>query len=358
MAVNGNSYFELFDDPLRLYNAMLTDIEQAKEYIYIETYRFGHDNIGIKFRDALTKKCKEGIEVKLLLDSWATSVPSSFFSELISYGGDVRFYKKIKFYIDFFSKNHRRNHRKLLIIDDKITYMGSANYTAYSLNWREMVIKVTNDLVPLLKKTFINSYRLRNKYIFNKRAYFKIIKHNGFEIVQDIPSVYRQLIRKRYEELIRNAKKEVIVETPYFVPSLAMRKTLAEAGDRGVDVKIIVPKNSDVHLVDLLRNKYLGYLHKHNVHILLYEPYNLHAKTLLVDGSIFAINSANFDYRSFCYQYEIALFGKDKNIIEKLTDHMQKTIESCQAFDYERWENRSALEKFFGWLLIPFRHLL
>ena len=106
---------------------MLQDIRNAKRYICLEIYKFYDDKIGQRFRDALTEKAREGLEVKLLIDSWGAAVSHSYFIDLIRYGGEVRFFTKIKFFIDFFTKNHRRNHRKLLIIDDNISWIGSAN---------------------------------------------------------------------------------------------------------------------------------------------------------------------------------------------------------------------------------------
>ncbi|HRY31676.1 MAG TPA: phosphatidylserine/phosphatidylglycerophosphate/cardiolipin synthase family protein [Bacteroidales bacterium] len=349
-------YF-LFDDPMAFYPAMLKDIEKARTYIYLETYRFGNDSIGRKFRDALTKKAYEGVEVRLLVDSWGSQVTAGFFADFLRVGGDVRFFRKIVFSFDFFTKNHRRNHRKLLIIDDRIVYMGSANITGYSLNWREMVIRLTGGITLPFKKTFLDSWKIYNKYIFNKLSYKKTIYYRGFEIIQDIPSIYRQMIKKKYEVLIRGAAREVIIETPYFVPGYIIRKELMEAARRGVSVKVIVPMHSDVTTVDLLRSKYLGPLHKAGVRIFFYTLDNLHAKCMTVDDEVFSIGSSNVDYRSFRYMYEIALFGGDSEIIGQMNVHLAKTLENCVAFSYEKWLHRPRIEKFFAFLLVPFRHL-
>ncbi len=132
----------LFDNPVLFNQAMLDDIAAAKESVFLEMYKFGHDGNGERFRDLLVKKCAEGLQVKLLLDSWGTPPNPAFFGEISKNGGEVRYFKKIRFFLDFFTKNHRRNHRKLLIIDDRITYIGSANITSYSMNWRELVLKL------------------------------------------------------------------------------------------------------------------------------------------------------------------------------------------------------------------------
>lgn len=347
----------LYDHPPDLYEAMLKDIEQANDYIYLETYKFGNDSVGNRFRNALTKKAKEGVKIKLLLDSWGAGVPASFFTEMVRYGAEIRYFKKIVLAFDFFTKNHRRNHRKLLIIDDRITYLGSANIAGHSIKWRELQIRISDPVTIHFKRNFLTSFKSYNKYLFNKLNYRKSVYFGDFEIVQDIPSIYRQRIKKKFEELISKSVNEIIIETPYFIPGFKLRKLLVDAATRGLDVKVIMPLHSDVRIVDLLRNKYLGMMHRNNVQLLFYTPTNLHAKAALFDNEIFSIGSANFDYRSFRYMYEITLFGKNREIVSLLRKHIDETLKHCIPFDYEAWMNRPVIEKIISQLLVPFRHL-
>ncbi len=129
------------------------------------------------------------------------------------------------------------------------------------------------------------------------------------------------------------------------------------AARRGVQVKIILPLHSDVRLVDLLRDKYLGFYYQNKIKIFYYRPGNLHAKCILIDNEIFAIGSANFDYRSFRYLHEILLLGKYPPIVRLLKAHLDETLVSCVEFNYQSWSRRPLFEKIFGWFLIPFRHL-
>lgn len=349
--------YQLFDHPPALHTAMLEDIEQARSYIYLETYKFGNDSVGRRFRNALTRKAKQGVEVKLLIDSWGAGVPLSFFREMIRHGAEVRFFKKIVLAFDFLTKNHRRNHRKLLIIDDSITYLGSANIAGHSIKWRELQFRIQGKITVHFKRSFLATFKDYHKYIVNKFSYRKAISHGDFEILQDIPSIYRQRIKRHYEDLIQNAKKEIIIETPYFIPGFKLRKKLMEAASRGVDVKIIMPAHSDVRIVDFLRSKYLGPMHRNKVKFFFYTPANLHAKAALFDNEIFGVGSANFDYRSFRYMYEIMLFGENKKVVALLRSHMDETIRKCIPFEYKAWLNRPIIEKIISQLLLPFRHL-
>ncbi|NQT76947.1 MAG: hypothetical protein HQ565_04475 [Bacteroidetes bacterium] len=354
---NGKSIF--FDDPWQYYNAMLEDIEGAETSISVETYKFGSGNIGERFRDVLTRKAEEGVKVRILIDSWGAQVSHAFFSELEKSGGEVRFFMKIKLVWDFFTKNHRRNHRKILLIDDKISYIGSANLAGHSLNWRESMLRLENpELNKVLQKIFIEDFEMYNSYTFKKPGLTRLLKSGNFEIIRDVPSITRQTIKSRYENLIRNARQRVVIETPYFLPGFKLRKAMSDAVKRGVDITVIIPKNSDVHLVDLLRGRYLGMLHKNGVKFRMYLPHKLHAKLLLIDRETFALGSANFDYRSFRYQHEIILVGSDQDIISQIRSHIFDCLQNSEPFNYDEWLKRPFIQRFYEWIFLPFRHLL
>jgi cardiolipin synthase len=339
---------------------MIEDIESARKYIYIETFRVGKDVIGERFRTALTRKSKEGVEVRLLIDYWgAGPVNADYFKGLINNGGEVRFFEKIKYNTDIFTRGHKRNHRKLLLIDDDISWIGSSNLTGYNMNWRESMLRVeSSELTFALTKLFMQDFRIYNTYVFNKAYNTRLVKAVGFDIIRDAPSIAIKRVNQRFIRMIKNAEKSITIETPYFLPGFLLRKAMTDAARRGVSVNVILPKQSDVNLVDILRNKYLGPLSKNGINFLFYRPNNLHAKLMLIDNDIYAIGSPNFDYRSFRYMYEIMLVGRHQEIVEQINQHIQKTISESIPFDVKRWEDRPVINKLFEWLLLPFRHLL
>lgn len=349
--------YRLFTVPAEYYKAMLEDIARAKKYVYLEIYKFYNDETGNLFREALTRKAAEGVEVKLLIDSWGASFPDDYFNELKDLRGEVRLFLKIKVVIDFFTKNHRRNHRKILVIDDKISWLGSANITEYSLTWRELMLRIQDSqLTASLKKIFNLDFKLYNKYIYEKNSYIRLIRHGDFELVRDVPSITKKRINKKYIRLIKNAEQQVLIETPYFLPGYFLRKALMDACKRGVEVTVVVPRHSDVMLIDILRNRYLGPLYLKGLNFRYYLPGNLHAKAMLVDKKIFTIGSPNFDYRSFRYMHEIVLIGREESIIRQLDEHITETLHNSEAFDFEKWKRRPKLQMFIEWLILPFRH--
>lgn len=356
---NQNKY-KLWADPMIYYPEMIKDILEAKKYVYIETFRLTSDAIGERFRNALIKVRKNGVAVKLLIDYWgAGSVKNGFLDELINLGAEVRFFIKIKFSFDFFTRSHRRNHRKLLLIDDSISYIGSSNLTGYNLNWRESMLRIENrDLTLLFKKIFQQDFQLYNRYIFSQAYYTRHIRHHNFEIIRDVPNIAIKKINRKFIQMIKEAKNSVIIETPYFLPGFMLRKALMESAEKGVKITVMLPKKSDVNLVDILRNKYLGPLYKKGVEFLFYGPNNLHSKLILIDNEWFGVGSSNFDYRSFRYMFEIMLFGNEPEIAEQVLNHAETTKNLSIPFVYNSWLKRPPIEKFFEWVLLPFRHLL
>ena len=353
-----NSKYQVIDDNLELFSLMLKDISSATKSICLEIYRFGQDAMGEKFLNALIDSANRGVRVKVLIDAWGSGTDLGFFSHLIDLGGEVRVYKKMNFERAYFVKNHCRNHRKLIIIDNQISYIGSSNITAYSLSWKELNLRIDDkDLTRLFIRSFRDSFRSYNKYSFSNLSYKRDMHLYSWLFIQDVPNMYRQRIKNQYEKMIDEAKEEIIIETPYFLPGHVLRKKLSDAVERGVRVRVMTPHHSDVRLVDIIRRKYLGELHLSGVELCFYTQGNLHAKGLMIDNKLFSISSSNFDYRSFRYQYELALIGDEIEVIEKLQRHFEATYENCISFNYENWKTRPRIEKFFEWVLLPFRYL-
>ena len=352
-----NTSVSLYDDNLVMYTAMINDIRQACKYIYLETFRFNEDSIGRKFRDALLEKARQGLDIRLLVDAYGTKM-SSFFNELIACGGKVRYFKKMKIFIsNTFARNNTRNHRKLLLIDDKITYIGSSNITAYCLNWRDLNLRLENPITRKFKSCFLHSAAQYKFYELAPFEKIKIIQYHGFGIIQDTPTAYFQPVRNHMLKMIENAKEEIIIETPYFLPGQKIRRALMLAAQKGRKVTVYLPAHSDVPVIDILANKYFGPMHKAGVEWKFYTPDLLHAKCMVVDRRRFILGSANMDYRSFRLQYEIMLYGENPEILDLLLQHTAKTRENCQDFDYEKWKNTPIVNRVMEWLLTPFRHL-
>ncbi len=153
-----------------------------------------------------------------MVDFWGGSsrINTHFALEMLTAGIELRFFEKIKFNTDIFTRGHRRNHRKLLLIDDDTSYIGSSNLTEYNLNWRESVLRLKGGITLAFKKVFKQDFKTYNTYVFAKNNYLRIIHHQKFEIIRDMPSITKQRIMRRYIALIKKAEKSITVVTPYF----------------------------------------------------------------------------------------------------------------------------------------------
>ncbi len=346
----------LFNSNQELYGVMIEDIRNASKNIYFEIYKITKDPIGQLFRDELAAAAKRGVKVVLLFDAWGTGASLSFFQSVIDNGGYVRAFNTLRPGTRIFTQSHRRNHRKIITIDDTICYIGSSNISYYSVVWRELMLRLTGSITKPFRQIVELDFKTYQKYSYTRRRFTRVIHFRGFEIIRDVPSIYKQKVMRKYLHLIRNASQSVYIETPYFLPGYRLRKSMAEACQRGVDVTVVLPKNSDVRLVDVLRNKYLGQIHKSGVNILYYYPNNLHAKLMMIDEVLFCVGSSNFDYRSFRYMHEVVLLGKHGQILEELRKHQEQTQKAVQPFDYEFWKKRPRIEKIVAWMLVPFRY--
>jgi cardiolipin synthase len=345
--------FKVFSEPKEIYDSMINDINSSTESVLLETYIFRKDSVGKRFLDALTLKAKEGIKVKLLLDAWGTPLKKSYFSKFIKSGGELKKVRELRYVFNWFSKNHERDHKKLLIVDDKITYVGSCNITAECLNWRELVLRLDGEISKRFKKFFYFTWESA-KIGENLKDFLQ----GDFQILYDSPSSPFRNVENRYKELIDGAKKEICIETPYFVPSFIVRKAIYRAIKRGVKVRILLPYVGDVKIMDIVRNRYINNLYRKKAKIYFFSPKFSHAKLLIVDKKFFLLGSSNLDYRSFIHQYEINILGKDKKIIRSLKRFFENGIDQSFKFNYTLFKSRFSFTKFLEKFLKKFEKYL
>jgi len=347
----------LINNATDFYNSVLTDIRNAKKSIYFEMYRITKEATGKAFRDALAMKASEGLDVVLLVDAWGTGSSVQFFKPIIANEGKVKIFNTFRIGTSLFTQSHRRNHRKIIVIDKQISYVGSCNISNYNTEWRELVLRMEGHIANPLQHVIETDFQHHLRYSYTQKKFSRSIHYHGFEIIRDIPSILKQKMMKKYLYLIKNATKSIYIETPYFLPGYRLRKALEEAASRGVEVIIVMPVFSDVRLVDILRNRYLGKLHESGISLLYYKHANLHSKLCIIDDDTFLVGSSNFDYRSFRYMHEIMILGKHEPIFEQLQQYKAETLSKTTPFEYELWLKRSYIEKFLATLLVPIRYL-
>ena len=359
--INDKADYKFYSFSSLWYDDLLRDICNAKKYIYLETFRINNDTVGRQLCNALIASYEKGIKVRVLVDWWGTGTSNPYVQSMIRKGVEVRFFKKFIPSIFLFSRNHRRDHRKIVAIDDNISYIGSANFSLYSTKWRESILRIEGKMSTICKKIFSDNFKIYNKDITHpsiRKAFRRTIRYNDFFFVREVPSIFSQRIKKNYIKMMQKAQKSIVIETPYFLPGYGIYKELVQAIKRGVAVTILIPRSSDIKIVDYVRESLLEKLHKKGANILYYKYDNLHSKLLSIDNEIFSISSANMDHRSFKYMFEIALIGSDPAVNALINEHLTRTQHMSCEFDIEKWKSRPLFRRFLSLIIIPFSHLL
>src|SRR5882757_840740 len=294
--VNGNQIFP----------AMLGAIRSAKHSISFETYVFQDGEISCQFADALDERAQAGVEVKVILDAQGTQkMGRQNLERLRNAGAEVAKYHSV-FWPDPRRYNNR-THRKLLIIDGKIGFVGGVgiadSWTGNAdspQHWRDNHYKVIGPVVAQLQATFATSWLKTRGQVLHGADYFPPLAPTGPFLAQAIRSgAHNENLDLMYLLAIASAQKTLRIENPYFLPDDLMRKELAEAAKRGVKVEVVVPgKRIDQKLVRLASRRHWPELIRAGVRIFEYEPTMVHVKLMIVDDIFVSIGSGNFDNRS------------------------------------------------------------
>jgi cardiolipin synthase len=339
------------------FQALLRDIKGARKHIHLMYYIVHNDGIGRRLLEALTEKAKEGVEVRFLYDDiGSTKLPSGFFQPLRQAGGSAVAFFPTK--IPYFNiRVNYRNHRKLAIIDSNIGYIGGYNigdeYLGLSARfglWRDTHLRVRGSAVMQMQAQFLLDWNLSsaNKLQASPHYFFSLFHTEskvGMQILSSGPNDSMEQIRNAYIKMIHKAKKSVWIQTPYLIPDESLVNALQMAALSGVDVRIMIPATPDHKMVYWVTYSYLGELLPVGVRCFLYGNGFLHAKTIVVDGAVSSVGTANFDIRSFKLNFEINAFVYDSGVGARLQRIFEKDLEACTELTASEYARRSVLQK-------------
>ncbi|KGM95295.1 phospholipase D [Clostridium novyi A str. 4552] len=361
--VNSQSVFtqdnnvKIYTDGHSKFNDLLTSIKNAKHHIHMVYYIIKNDSLGNYVIDALTEKAAEGVEVRLLYDGMGClRLSNHFFDNLKAAGGKVScFFPSLLPLINI--RVNYRNHRKIAVIDGKEAYVGGFNIGDEYLGknkkfgyWRDTHIKVTGSAVDSLQQRFLLDWRYASneKITFDKK-YFPT-KHSsgeiGMQIVSSGPDSEWEQIKNGYLKMIQSAKKNIYIQTPYFIPDESIFEALKIASLSGVDVKIMIPSKPDHMFVYWASFSYLGELLKSGAQGYCYKKGFIHSKTLVVDGKVCSVGTANMDVRSFKLNFEVNAFIYDSNVSSEFEDIFKNDARDSIKLTQDSYENRSVIIKF------------
>ncbi|WP_141540732.1 cardiolipin synthase [Bacillus cereus] len=343
--------FQLYTNGEELYRKLFEDINDAEKYIYIHFYIVGKDEISQEFLQLLEKKASSGVEVKLSVDRiGGYKLKKKVISRLKENGVKFTFSKKPKLKNVFYSL-HQRNHRRIVTIDGKVSYVGGFNIGKEYLGqnpkfgpWRDYHVRIHGEGAADMERKFAEDWK---EDTGEKMPIHESIPTLGNVKYQYLFSNGKGLWEK-YGALLKQSKKSLIIATPYFVPSKEMVKELKAALNRGVNVKILVPFKSDAILLKQAAYPYLKDMLHAGAEIYQYQNGFFHGKVTIIDGEIVDIGTANFDNRSFYLNTESNCIIYDKGVTADVWNRLKEDFHKSKRFSKEDFEKISKWDWFLA----------
>nr|WP_182200851.1 cardiolipin synthase [Paraliobacillus salinarum] len=347
---------EIFTDGNEKFNALIADMEQAKDHIHLIYYIIRNDNLGQRIADTLVKKAKEGVKVRFLYDDMGSrGLGKKYITRLKDAGVEVEsFFPPLIPKVNF--KINHRNHRKLAIIDGNIGYIGGFNIGDEYLGesekfgyWRDTHLRVIGESVRNMQIRYILDWNQasRNTILYEDRYFESNPKGDvGIQIVSSGPDSDWEQIKIGYIKMIMEAREYVYIQTPYFIPDESLADAVRIAVLSGVDVRIMIPNKPDHPFVYWATYSYVGELLEAGAKIYVYQPGFLHAKTIVVDGKIASVGTANIDVRSFRLNFEVNAFLYSEKIARKLVSEYHKDIANSNELTWDVYKQRSLWIRF------------
>ena len=360
----GNRVRLLRDGP-ETYRAMLAAIEGARDHIHMETYIFDDDEVGQRFAAALIAKQRAGVQVNLIRDSVGTLfTPSTLFVQMQDSGIQVLEFNPVNpLALRKGWEVNQRDHRKLLIVDGKTAFLGGINISgvyssgsfkshprpkkdatgAAALAWRDTDLQLQGPVVAELQKLFLAVWAEQKGDVLEVRDWFPQPAAQGHEVVRAIGSSPGEAFSVIYATLlsaIGSAESHIYITNAYFAPDPQLLDALEGAAARGVDVRLILPSETDSWLVFHAGRGYYGRLLRAGVKIYERRGRVLHSKTALIDGVWATVGSTNLDWRSFLHNHELNAVVLGSEFGSQMQAMFQSDLAQSNAVSLDAWNRR------------------
>ena len=358
---------EIFTRGDSFFDSLFEQIEKAQKFIHLEFYIFQDDEIGCRLKALLIKKQHQGVEVRVIYDdvgSW--SVKNRFFDEMRAEGIQVNAFFKVRFPA-FANKINYRNHRKIIVIDGLVGYIGGMNVADRYLHglewgiWRDTQMLIQGPGVQGLQTAFSVDWYFTDRQLLWDARYFPQSKNAGnvsLQIATSGPIGEWKEIMLAIFKAISNAKKYVYIQTPYFLPTDVLLLAIQSAALSSVDVRLMLPERSDSYIVQIGSYSYIRSMLKAGVKVYFYKPGFLHAKMVAVDDEFCTVGSANMDFRSFEHNFESNAFIYDPATTRKLRNIFLKDQSHSRRVTIIEWRHRPLRQRTFESIIRLFSPML
>lgn len=356
-----NNRIEIFTRGDEKFAALMSDLRSAQRSIYLQYYIFADDHLGNEVAQLLMEKARQGVDVKVIYDHVGSlSSKKRFFRRMSEAGVEVHPFFKVTFR-HLANRVNWRNHRKLVIIDNKIGYIGGMNIADRYLRgtedggvWRDTHMRVEGDILgPLLYSFAVDWHFLKApESLLPLQVAANPLRNNcGLQLISDGPTHIWDNMSLCYQKAISSARKSIFIQTPYFLPPEALLNALEAAALSKVDVRVMIPRRSDSKLLQFASYSYITRCLKSGIKVYLYEPGMLHAKMMTIDDNFCTAGSVNFDFRSFENNFEGNLLIYDAQTNRTLRDTFFEDMQQCSKIKYADWQKRPVLQRSFESIL-------
>ena len=347
-----------------LYDDMLAAIDGAERQILFETYIWKADEVGERFKRALTEAADRGVDVYVIYDAFANAVVDPRFKHFAPslkvlrypiYTAGLRFYDL---------RRYGRDHRKILVVDDEVGFVGGYNIgTPFATEWRDTHCRITGPGVWDLKRAFADFWNLHRRKRFRASERPLLLEtasqwEPSIRLHRNVPRLWMFPIRSMYLEAINRATGNIWLTHAYFIPDQDFVDALVTAGLRGVDVRLLLPAKSNHIVADWLSRGYFGQLLEAGVRIFRFRDAMVHAKTATIDGQWSTIGTANIDRLSMSGNYEINVEIIDDDMATSMEGIFEVDLTNSVELTQGEWESRDIYRRFTEAVLAPLRPLL
>lgn len=329
---------------------LLDELDKATHHIHLEYYIFCDDEIGNRVKDKLIEKARAGVEVRVLYDDvgcW--NVKDAFFNQMREAGVEVYSFLKVVFPL-LTSKVNYRNHRKIVVIDGTVGFMGGMNIadryekgTGWG-TWRDTHFRIRGKGVHGLQSAFLIDWYVVSKQLLNEKGYYPPVtiyqEDNILQIATSGPVGQWRTLLQATIFIIANAKNYLYIQTPYFLPTEGLNQALQTAALGGVDVRLMLPQRSDTRTANMATHSFIDEMIKAGVKVYFYTPGFLHSKLIVSDDSLACFGSANMDFRSFEHNFEINGFVYQPSFALQMKHIFLHDMHHCERLIPSRWLKR------------------
>jgi cardiolipin synthase len=341
---------------------LVKEVKKSKEFVHIEYFIIALDKTTMPLFDAMKEAVERGVKVRLLVDGMGyRAYPRRKEMKKLLTDIGVEWYEMLPLRLrpSLYNRPDLRNHRKIVVIDDRVAYIGSLNMIDRSyhrkddIRYDELVAKMNGPVVRQASAIFASDWYFETGELLQKIVnpkYRKLPKKSGNVVAQIVPSgsgFENSNNSRLFVALMYKAKERVVITNPYFVPDEAMLEAVTTAALRGVDVSIINSMAMDQWMVGHAQRSFYDQLMRAGVKIYLYKyPKLLHSKHITIDDDIAVVGSSNMDIRSFQLNQECVVIAYDKKVVASIKKVQAKNIASSDLVDINEWDRRSTFNKF------------